>query len=199
MNNQFILVRHATCEHMDEILLGRAVDSSLDSRGLQEAASVARALQPHEDMLVMASPRRRAQQTAAAIAAATHAEVVTSHAIDELDFGDWAGRRFSQLAGDASWKLWNERRSSAATPAGDRMIHVAERAVHQLHRLQHSFPGRVIAIVTHAEVIRATLLHWLDAPLDGYARLAIAPASYSTVSLGPWGVRIDGINQRAPS
>jgi broad specificity phosphatase PhoE len=63
--------------------------------------------------------------------------------------------------------------------------------------LQDAFPGRPIVIVTHAEVIRSVILHWLEAPIDGYGRLVISPASLTRVSVGDWGVRIDGINQRA--
>jgi broad specificity phosphatase PhoE len=196
MTNEFILIRHATCERMDELLLGRTVDLPLDLRGMQQATAMASALRSRDDLLVMTSPRQRTQQTAAAIAAANGCEVVSSYAIDELDFGHWSGRTFMQLADDADWRHWNEHRGSAATPAGERMADVQARVLQQLQRLRDAFPGRAIAIVTHAEVIRAALMHWLGAPLDGYHRLAIHPASCSTVSLGDWGVRIEGINQR---
>lgn len=196
MTNEFILVRHATCERMDEMLLGRTMDLPLDARGMRQAAAMASTLRSREDLLIMTSPRQRTQQTAAAIAAATGGEVVTSHAFDELDFGHWSGRTFAQLADDTGWRHWNEHRGSAATPNGERMSDVQARVLDQLHRLRNAFPGRVIAIVTHAEVIRAALMHLLNAPMDGYSRLAIHPASCSTVSMGDWGVRIEGINQR---
>lgn len=196
MTNEFILVRHATCERMDEMLLGRTVDVPLDSRGQRQAAAMASSLRLRGDLLVMTSPRRRTRETAAAIAATNGSEVVCSPAIDELDFGHWSGRTFAQLAEDQDWRLWNEHRGSASTAGGERMADVQARTLDQLQRLQRAFPGRVIAIVTHAEVIRGALLHWLSAPVDGYSRLAIDPASISTVVIGDWGVRIDGINQR---
>jgi broad specificity phosphatase PhoE len=197
MTNDLLLVRHATCEHMDKILLGRTVDSSLDARGLQQAAALARSIEPQEELLVVASPRRRAQQTAEAIAAETQAEIITSMDIDEVDFGHWSGCTFEQLAEDPSWRRWNEQRSVTATPAGERIADVKARVLRHLQRLRDAFPGRPIALVTHAEVIRAVVLHWLDAPIDGYHRLAISPASLTRVSIGDWGVRIDGINQRS--
>lgn len=199
MTNEFILVRHATCEHMDEMLLGRTVDAPLDARGMRQAEATAKALRHHENLLVVSSPRRRTRQTAAAIAALTGCEVASSDAIDELDFGRWSGRTFAQLAEDADWRYWNEHRGSAAMPSGERMADVQARVLPELNRWREAFPGRVIAIVTHAEVIRAALMYWLDAPLDGYSRLAIHPASCSTVSLGDWGVRIEGINQQVPA
>lgn len=199
MTNEFILVRHATCERMDELLLGRSVDAPLDSHGMRQAAAMANALRSRADFLVMTSPRQRTRQTAAAIAAASGCEVMTSDALDELDFGRWSGRSFAELAEDSDWQHWNAHRASASTPAGEHMVDVQARVLNQLHELRHDFPGRVIVIVSHAEVIRAALMHWLDAPLSGYQRLAIDPASYSTVSIGDWGVRINGINHRVPA
>jgi broad specificity phosphatase PhoE len=197
MTNEFLLVRHATCEHMDEMLLGRTVDSPLDAQGMQQAAAMARALGAHRQLLIVASPRRRAQQTAAAIAAVADAEMVTSHEIDEVDFGEWSGRTFVQLADDPQWRRWNEQRSLARTPAGESIADIQMRVLRQLRELQDEYPGRFIAIVTHAEVIRAVVLHWLEASVDGYYRLVISPASWTRVSIGDWGVRIDGINQQA--
>ena len=201
MTNDLILVRHATCEHMDKILLGRTVDSSLDARGQQQAAALARTIESQRelppDLLIVASPRRRAQQTAVAIAEQTQADVVTAPEIDELDFGHWSGRTFQQLADDPDWRRWNEQRSVAATPAGERINDVKARVLGHLQRLCDSFPGRPLAFVTHAEVIRTLILHWLDAPIDGYHRLVISPASLTRVSLGDSGVRIDAINHRS--
>lgn len=208
MSNEFLLVRHATCERMGEMLLGRTVDAPLDERGMQQAAAMARALssdggplrqlgRPLRELLIVASPRRRAQQTAAAIAAMADAEIVTAYDIDEVDFGEWSGRTFLQLADDPDWRRWNEQRSSACTPAGESIAAIQQRVLRYLRQLQDEYPGRSIVIVTHAEVIRAVVLHWLAASVDGYHRLVISPASWTRVSIGEWGVRIDGINQQA--
>lgn len=198
MTNELVLVRHATCERMDEMLLGRTVDAPLAALGIQEAEAMACMLAPPQETLLVASPRRRAQQTAAAIASRSRCELVSACDIDELDFGYWSGQTFSELARDPSWQRWNEQRDTAATPAGERIRDVQARVLHHLHRLRETFPGRPIVLVTHGEVIRAALLHWLQAPVDAYRRLAINPASISRVSLSEWGPRIDGINHRAP-
>lgn len=197
MTNELILVRHATCERMDEVLLGRTVDAPLDAAGMRQAVDLSRSLQSSRDALVVASPRRRAQQTAAAIARTVDAEMTTSLAIDELDFGRWSGCTFEQLDDDPEWRRWNEQRGVAVTPAGESIAQVRTRTLRQLVQLQRAFPARAIVIVTHAEVIRSVVLHWLDASIDSYRRLSISPASATRVSLGDWGVRIDSINERA--
>ena len=198
MTNELVLVRHATCARMDEILLGRTVDAPLAPEGVQEAEAMARMLAASQEALIVMSPRRRAQQTAAAIAQRSQGEMVTAAELDELDFGHWSGRTFVELAQNPAWRQWNEQRDTAATPAGERMRDVQSRVLRHLNRLRESFPGRPMILVTHAEVIRGTLLHWLQAPADVYQRLTISPASISRVSLSDWGPRIDGINLRAP-
>ena len=197
MSNDLVFVRHATCERMDEMLLGRTVDAPLAAIGVREAEAMACMLAPSSDALVVASPRRRAQQTAAAIAGRSECEVVTACDIDELDFGRWSGQTFAELARDPEWQRWNEHRDSAATPAGERIRDVQARVLSHLHRLCEAFPGRPIILVTHAEIIRAALLYWLQAPADAYRRLAISPASISRVRLGAPEPCIDAINQRA--
>lgn len=199
MTNELVFVRHATCERMDEMLLGRTVDAPLAAVGAQEAEAMASMLAPSQETLLVVSPRRRAQQTAAAIAARSQCELATANDIDELDFGHWSGQTFSELAHDPAWRRWNEQRDAAATPAGERIKDVQARVLRHLHRLRGAFPGRPMVLVTHAEVIRAALLYWLQAPADAYRRLAISPASISRVSLSDSGPRIDGINQRACS
>jgi broad specificity phosphatase PhoE len=198
MTNELVFVRHATCERMDEMLLGRTVDAPLAPIGVREAEAMACMLAPAPETLLVVSPRRRAQQTATALVTRSRCELVTACDIDELDFGHWSGQTFSELAEDPAWRRWNEQRELAATPAGERIKDVQARVLRHLHRLREAFPGRPMILVTHAEVIRAALLYWLQAPVDAYQRLAISPASISRVSLSEWGPRIDGINQRAP-
>jgi broad specificity phosphatase PhoE len=184
---------------MDSLLLGRTVDAPLNDHGLREAEAMACGLESLSDPLIDTSPRQRARQTAAAIAARTGAEIVTSPAIDEVDFGAWSGQTFAQLSDDPGWRHWNDQRASAATPAGERVDDICTRALEHFRRLRTAFPARPIVIVTHAEVIRTVLLHWLGAPAESYQRLVISPASVTRVRLGEWGVSIECINQRVPS
>ena len=103
-----------------------------------------------------------------------------------------------------------ETAAAAAAPSRDNEIRltgagnsyagfskVGTMVLRHLKQLQDVYPGRLIVVVTHAEVIRAVVLHWLEASVDGYYRLVISPASWTRVSIGDWGVRIDGINQQA--
>jgi broad specificity phosphatase PhoE len=179
---RFMLVRHGVCAQTDSVLLGRTLDPPLDERGRRQVEELALRFDHAVDLLE-ASPRIRTQETASAIARRTRALVRTSEALDEVDFGRWSGAPFAELACDAQWRTWNERRGEARTPAGQSMADVQARIVTHLHELHVRYPDAVIVLVTHAEVIRAAVLHVLGAPLDDYVRLPIDPASLTTLDL----------------
>ncbi len=182
---------------MDEVLFGRLIDAPLDAHGERQAGAVAQRLANETDVVVESSPRLRTQQTAQRIAEATHAQVLIAPDLDELDFGAWSGQRFDALENDPRWRLWNERRDVAQTPAGDSIQRVQSRIARHLHRLQAAFPARTIVLVTHAEVIRSTLLWILDMPTGHYVRLNISPASISRLEWRSGGFIVDSVNERA--
>jgi len=54
-------------------------------------------------------------------------------------------------------------------------------------------------VVSHAEPIRAALLHYARMRLDDFLAIEIDPSSISTLSAGRGGYRITGVNQRVPA
>jgi broad specificity phosphatase PhoE len=177
MTTRFVLVRHAACAPTDTLLLGRTVDAPLDARGRTQASAVATQLASARPALVASSPRLRARQTAVAIAGHAACAMRISDELDEVDFGRWAGSSFAELARDPQWQRWNARRAVAATPAGDTMARVRERAMCCLRSLADEFDGHAVVVVTHAEVIRTLLLHARRWPLSTWLRIDVAPAS----------------------
>jgi broad specificity phosphatase PhoE len=182
---------------MDDVLFGRVIDAPLDEHGEQQAGAVAARLARESDLLIEASPRRRTEQTARAIAASVHTKVLTTADLDEVDFGHWSGQRFATLSEDPAWREWNERRELATTPAGDSIANVQSRIARHLQRLQAAFPNRTIALVTHSEVIRSTLLWVLGLPASAYSRLEISPASVSTLLWRNGGFIVYSMNEQS--
>lgn len=183
MTTRFVLVQHAACAQMDNVLLGRTADVGLDAHGRVQARNVATQLAQEHPALVASSPRLRARQTAVAIAAHAACAMRTCDEFDEVDFGEWSGRSFAELARDARWQHWNTHRAIAATPAGDTMVRVRERASAALRSLGEEFADRTIVVVTHAEVIRAVQLRARHIPARSYWTLAVPPASMHVLLL----------------
>jgi len=191
-----LLIRHAAHVELGRILSGRRRDVSLSKEGLEQAEIVADLLGVEPISAVYASPRERAYYTARSIADQHELKVEIADALDEIDFGDWTGRSFDDLEGDPIWDEWNSARSTARPPGGESMGEANERAVTALQELAAAHPEQTIAIVTHCDIIRGVLAHYLGLPLDNMLRFDVDPASVSRVAVGNWGARVMTINER---
>lgn len=196
MTTRFVLLRHGTCAPTAERLLGRALDSPLDERGAAEAQAAARRLQALRPRRVETSPRLRTLQTAACVAEAAGCDLRVARALDEVDFGRWAGRRFAELEGDPQWRTWNAHRATAHTPAGDSMEDVRRRLCEHLERLAAVDPDSTLVLVTHAEPIRAAVLHARGLGADRWDDVQIAPASVTTLLFEHGRLVLAGVNER---
>ena len=194
---QIILVRHANCAKMADVLLGRTVDGPLDERGEGQARVVAKRLLAFPLLIVESSPRRRARHTAGIIAALRDTTVRIVPQMDEVDFGSWAGQTFEALAADPQWQRWNKYPGVSRTPAGDTVRDVQARALAHFRKLEQTFVEETIAIVTHAEVIRSVVSLALQAPIDEYARIEIGPASLTTLTIEEGQLQLESVNERA--
>ena len=56
--------------------------------------------------------------------------------------------------------------------------------------------GRMIACVSHCDIIRGIIAYHLGLPLDHMLRFDVDPASVSRIALGAWGARIMTVNER---
>jgi broad specificity phosphatase PhoE len=194
---EIVLVRHATCPQLEDVLLGRSIDPPLDERGEGQARIIATRLLAYRDLVIETSPRRRARHTAGIIASARDSAVRLAPQMDEIDFGSWAGQSFAALGADPSWRRWNKYRTVSRTPAGESIRDVQERALAHFRRLEQMFDQRSIAIVTHAEVIRSVVLLAAQGPLEDYGHFEIAPASLTRLTVQGSQLRLDSVNERA--
>ena len=194
-----VLVRHGSHDRLGRILCGRMPGVRLSETGLDEVraagAALARRLGSVEGVVLLASPRERTQETAAAIAAVLGLAVETDAAIDEIDFGAWTGRPLADLDGDPGWDAWNARRGSSRPPGGESMGEVLARIGARLDRLAREAAPPAI-LVSHGDVIRAAILGLLGLPLDAYDRIVVGPASWSELDLWPGGGRVVSLNER---
>jgi len=199
MTTRFMLVRHGSCAQTDTFLLGRAVDAPLSARGRGEADAVATRLVPERPSLVYASPRLRARQTAMAIADTLQCDCDVSEMLDEIEFGRWSGKTFLELAGDPAWRQWNGDRVHARTPLNESIADVQTRVLALLDTLAEIHVSETLVLVTHAEIIRCALLHYLGRSPGAFHGVDIAPGSLSRMSLQRGRAVIHSINERPTS
>jgi broad specificity phosphatase PhoE len=175
------LVRHGHHGLVDRVLCGRMPGVQLDELGCDQMATTAEILRRYRPSAVQSSPQRRALQSAAIIANRCGCAVEIASGFDEIDMGSWTGAAFADLASDKKWRRWNARRGSARPPGGESMGEVQRRVIEHLEQLKGQAGD--IVIVSHAEPIRAALMHYLAIPLDRFHSVQIDPASISTVRI----------------
>ena len=193
----FYLIRHGTNDLVGRTLASRMPGVHLNDHGRAQAERLAERLAAAPIRAVYSSPLERARETAQPLAVRLGRTVEIEPAINELDFGDWTGRAVADLnrGGAPGWEPFNTFRSSTRAPGGEHMAEAQLRMVIALERLRARHPGQHVALVGHADPIRATLAYFLGAPLDFMLRIEISPASVSVLELADWGPRVLCVNQ----
>jgi len=191
-----LLVRHAMCDPVGKSIAGRAEGVHLNAEGEQQARRVAARLREVPVAAIYSSPLERARETAEHIARGRDLRVESFDAVAEIDFGEWTGCALGALAALPAWRRFNSFRSGTRIPGGELIAEVQARTVAGLASLRDRHPDATVAVVSHADVIKAALAYYLGTPLDLMQRLEVAPASISAVALDAEGVRILALNDR---
>jgi probable phosphomutase (TIGR03848 family) len=184
---RFLLIRHAHCDPLGVSIAGRAPGIHLNERGRAEARALASRLSRLDITALYSSPLERTLETAAPIAQEQALEVTTAGGLLEVDFGEWTGKTFSELDQIPQWRSFNSYRSGTRIPGGESMADVLARALPELNRIQdaHSGASSLVALVSHGDVLRMLIAHFLGMSWDLLHRLELSPASVSVVDFEP--------------
>ncbi|HEY7306368.1 MAG TPA: histidine phosphatase family protein [Bryobacteraceae bacterium] len=196
---RILLIRHGVTDLLGHVLYGRMPGIYLNAEGFRQADRLGSMLNSRYKIdEVVSSPLDRATQTAQRVAAAAGIAVEIDPGITEIDFGSWMGKSFQELNRLANWTHYNRNRSTSSPPDGESMLQVQARAWQALERVIHRrelLAESTVAVVSHGDVIRCTLLFLLGMSIDHIYRIEIAPASVSEILLGANGPVVNTINE----
>lgn len=180
----FLLIRHALCDPVGTSIAGRAPGIHLNDTGRRQATALAQRLAALPIAAVFSSPLERAVQTAQPLAGRLGLPVFEEPKLNEVDFGEWTGLTLADLAGMPGWREFNVQRRTARIPGGETMTQVVDRGVATLNQISQSpaLSGRVVALVSHGDVLRSLITRCIGVDLDHMHRIEIAPASVSILS-----------------
>lgn len=185
---RLVLVRHAPTAETGTRLTGRLPGVSLDERGRRIAEQTAGLLAEVRLAAVYASPIERTWETAAIIAAPHRLEPIRHDGLLEVDYGRWSGRTLASLVRLKAWQTVQRTPSRMVFPDGEPLARAAARAVEACESLAAAHRSKTIALVTHADIIKAVLGHYLGQPIDLFQRIVVSPGSLSVVDLPPGGM-----------
>ncbi|MCW5979488.1 MAG: histidine phosphatase family protein [Bryobacteraceae bacterium] len=192
----FLLIRHCATDAVGKILAGRMPGIHLNPAGAAQLAELTQRVERFRASWIYSSPLERAVETAEALAHGRGTPVSHAQELNDIDFGNWTGKPFVDLDRLPEWAWFNSFRGFAAPPGGESMLDVQCRVMGLIARLEQDHPFETLALVTHADVIKAALLTVLGAPLDMVHRLEIEPASVSALEFAGGSPRVLQINGR---
>lgn len=189
-----ILVRHG---QTDDNLSGKISGQSttpLNVRGTEQAAAVANVLGCLGVTHIFSSPLVRSRQTAAILAQRLHLAVEERHDLREVEYGDWEGKHFRDVrTHPMAQKVW-QNPSEVVFPNGESLLEVQQRGVQTIEAIHRAHPQSVAVVVSHGDVIRTALAHYLTVPFNEYTKLNLDNGSLSVLELFHDWVRIKAIN-----
>lgn len=181
------LIRHAPVDGPRGVI--HAPDAPADL-GDAEAFAGLRARLP-AGAFAVCSPARRTRETAARLGLAA----IEDDAFREQDFGDWTGRRHSEIEQELGPTAYRAFWSSPATnrpPGGESFADQITRARAGLVRL----PAGDVVLVVHSGTIRAILAIALELAPELALRFVIDPLSLTRIDRLPNAWRVVAVNGR---
>lgn len=180
----FFLIRHGHCDGVGRVLWGRKRDVHLNDDGRSAARALAeRVAHDHLDA-IYSSPLERALETADAIAQQCKlAPIQICQSFNELDYGDWTGQTIESLEGDPVWRQFNTVRTRTPVPGGESILNAQARIVDELKRLSLKHENGNVAIVSHADMIKAALAYFSELDLNQLNEINLPPCSVSKLTV----------------
>ncbi|MBM4416487.1 MAG: histidine phosphatase family protein [Chloroflexi bacterium] len=201
---RLLLIRHG---QTDGNAAGRTQgrrEVDLNDRGRAQALALAERVRPLQPAALYASPASRAQQTAAAIAAACGVPIVTDDRLAEVDHGELDGLTGEEMRvrhPDFLRRWRDEDPTTLRIPGGESMDEAQQRMRLAIAAIRDAAqrvgapsgaPTRdglavrnqvVVAVVSHNLALHALLCHALGVPLRAFRQFRVDLASLSIVEL----------------
>ncbi|HVA69080.1 MAG TPA: histidine phosphatase family protein [Candidatus Binataceae bacterium] len=180
-----MLMRHGeTAWNRQGRVMGRsAID--LDDSGRAQVAATAEFIRTIAPDLIVTSPLVRARQSADIVAEALGGgiPVIEEPKIAEVLYGRWEGMTYHELIQDPEYVRYRDEPVTSATPGGETIIQVQARGVEAVMRRLEENRGRRILFVSHGDIIRTVLCHFMGLELHHFRRVRVDNAALSAVQV----------------
>lgn len=175
-----ILMRHGeTAWNREKRIMGD-LDIPLTQDGRDQCAAAAVLLESFAVDRIVSSPLARAAESAEIAAAHLRVPVVHDPRLVEVRFGDWQGKTYEEVGADPRYQAFASDPVAHQTPGGETVACVQRRGLEGLACVQ---PEECVLFVTHGDIIRTLLCHFLATPLSEYRRLRTDNCGLSAVAV----------------
>ncbi|MBA3823551.1 MAG: histidine phosphatase family protein [Ktedonobacterales bacterium] len=186
-HRKLLLVRHGQTDYnVKHLLPGQLPGIPLNAEGQREAEATAQAIQALPLTTIVASPLERTMQTANAINAGRGLTVREESELMDTDYGVFSGQSYDTLdAQNPQWKRFVTNANFA--PKGvESFAAVQKRAVRAAERWRTApDAGEWVALVTHADLVKLIIGHYLAIPLGNIPLINMDNAAISLLTFHP--------------
>ncbi len=196
--NRLLFIRHALNDWVGKRVAGWTPGISLNEKGRKQAVRLAEWLEPVPLEAIYSSPLERAVETAEPIAESHGLEIQIRERLGETRYGDLTGQAMEDIMKTDMWEKFRAYPSRTRFPGAETIYEVQVRVVAELEKILQTHPEGNIALVTHADVVRVAVAHYIGLPLDLLGRIWISPASVTILRFGEWGPRLTNLSLTGP-
>ncbi len=179
-----LLIRHGLTDYVtSNRAAGHTAGIHLNDEGRAQAAALAQRLRRLPIKAIYCSPLERTWETAEALSAAVGAPLQARPGLIETDTGEWTGRYYKDIQVDdaAVWQALQSHPKGTRIPGGETIDEIQTRMVAEIEAIYQAHRHDMVAIVSHADPIKAAIAHYIGLDLDHFQKLVIGPASVSAI------------------
>lgn len=156
----------------------------LSAHGRTQVEAAARFAQPLAPDLIVTSPLVRARQSAEIMSLGLGGvEIIEDPAIAEVLYGRWEGKTYHELIEDSHYLEYRKAPLERPTPGGETIPEVQARGVKAITTAIEANAGKRLLFVSHGDIIRTVLCHFLGLDLKYFHRLRVDNATISGIQI----------------
>lgn len=180
LNTTIDLIRHG------EPVGGRKyrgqTDDPLSDKGWQQMRSAVSEHKPWQH--IVSSPLLRCSEFAQELSQRHQMPLTLDDSFKEIGFGVWEGNTADQieLKTPGALKKFYADPVHNQPEGAESLVRFRERVSKAMHDLLDVYKGKHILVVCHAGVIRMTMIHFLDIPLQNAFRIQVDNAGLTRIS-----------------
>jgi broad specificity phosphatase PhoE len=160
-----LFVRHGSTEWNAVRRIQGREQVPLSREGRLQIEALITSIQAWGPEAIYTSPLSRSLESAYIIAGALGLTPIPVSELTELDVGQWAGKTVEEISTEHSWITYQNSPSLATPPLGEPILNFSDRIIKGLEIVLDEGFSRTV-IVTHGDVIRAAVCHYIGLPLD---------------------------------
>ncbi|RRR76922.1 MAG: MSMEG_4193 family putative phosphomutase [Candidatus Viridilinea halotolerans] len=189
-----LLIRHGTNDWVHGRLAGWTPGVHLNEEGRRQAAALSERLGDLPISAIYTSPLERCVETATAIAQPRSLALRLVEQIGEVRYGEWQGAELKELYKHELWPGVQHYPSGTRFPNGETLGEAQMRMVQALDQLRSQHPKQIIAVVSHADIIKLAVAYYVGIHLDLFQRLVINPCALTALAFERMGPRLLTLN-----